>query len=112
MLFNSRLTSSIVFDTSFVALEISSVDFASFSALSLTFSITVRRLSEASAISPIAVSIFLLALSEFRAVSLELAARLLISVATTANPRPASPALAASIEAFKASRFVCPELLV
>lgn len=30
----------------------------------------------------------------------------LISSATTANPFPASPALAASIAAFKASRFV------
>ena len=41
------------------------------------------------------------------AVALESAARELISSATTTNPRPASPALAASIEAFKASRFVC-----
>ena len=33
-------------------------------------------------------------------------ARLLISSATTAKPFPASPALAASIAAFKASKFV------
>jgi len=32
--------------------------------------------------------------------------KLLISSATTVNPRPASPALAASIEAFNASKFV------
>ena len=31
----------------------------------------------------------------------------LTSFATTANPRPASPARAASIVAFRASRFVC-----
>ena len=31
----------------------------------------------------------------------------LISCATTENPLPASPALAASIEAFKASKLVC-----
>ena len=36
----------------------------------------------------------------------ELFARLPISLATTANPRPASPALAASIDAFKDKRFV------
>ncbi len=41
-------------------------------------------------------------------------ARLLISSATTANPLPASPALAASIAAFKAKRLVCSviELMV
>ncbi len=33
-------------------------------------------------------------------------ARLLISFATTAKPLPASPALAASIDAFRASKFV------
>jgi hypothetical protein len=33
-------------------------------------------------------------------------AKLLTSPATTANPAPASPALAASTAAFKASRFV------
>ena len=39
----------------------------------------------------------------------------LICSATTAKPRPASPALAASIEAFSASRFVCdviPEMVL
>ena len=35
----------------------------------------------------------------------------LISFATTANPRPASPALAASIEALRASKLVCAEML-
>jgi len=35
-----------------------------------------------------------------------LSANFLTSSATTAKPRPASPALAASIAAFKASRFV------
>ncbi len=34
-------------------------------------------------------------------------ANFLISSATTAKPRPASPALAASIAAFRANRFVC-----
>ncbi|MPN59169.1 hypothetical protein SDC9_206889 [bioreactor metagenome] len=38
-------------------------------------------------------------------------ASFLISSATTANPRPASPALAASIDAFKAKRLVCDEIL-
>ena len=38
---------------------------------------------------------------------LDCSARFLISPATTANPRPASPALAASIDAFKESKFVC-----
>ncbi len=36
----------------------------------------------------------------------------LISCATTANPRPKSPARAASIVAFNAKRFVCCETLV
>ena len=35
-----------------------------------------------------------------------------ISSATTANPFPASPALAASIDALSASRLVCPEIPV
>ena len=35
-----------------------------------------------------------------------------ISFATTAKPFPASPALAASIVAFNAKRFVCPEISV
>ena len=39
--------------------------------------------------------------------SLHAFASLLISPATTANPLPASPALAASIEAFSDNRFVC-----
>ena len=39
-----------------------------------------------------------------------LLARLPTSVATTANPLPASPALAASMEAFNASRFVDEEI--
>ena len=39
--------------------------------------------------------------------SLDWSAREEISLATTANPLPASPALAASIEAFKDNRFVC-----
>jgi hypothetical protein len=34
----------------------------------------------------------------------------LTSEATTAKPRPASPARAASIVAFSASRFVCSEI--
>ena len=33
-----------------------------------------------------------------------------ISLATTANPRPASPARAASMEAFSERRFVCPAI--
>ena len=33
------------------------------------------------------------------------------SSATTANPFPCSPARAASIEAFKASKFVCSAIL-
>ena len=41
------------------------------------------------------------------AVFLESSASTLISSATTANPFPDSPALAASIEAFNANRFVC-----
>ena len=45
-------------------------------------------------------------LSLLWAVSLEFCARWLISSATTAKPLPASPALAASIEAFNARRFV------
>ena len=40
-------------------------------------------------------------------VSAVLLARLPISAATTANPLPASPALAASIEAFNERRFIC-----
>ena len=36
----------------------------------------------------------------------EASARLLISLATTANPFPASPAQAASIDAYNARRFV------
>ena len=39
-------------------------------------------------------------------------ARFEISDATTANPRPASPALAASILAFNASRLVCDAILL
>jgi len=39
-------------------------------------------------------------------------ARLRTSSATTANPRPDSPALAASMDAFNASRLVCPEISV
>jgi len=37
-------------------------------------------------------------------------ARLFTSLATTAKPRPASPALAASMVAFSASRLVCPAM--
>ena len=37
-------------------------------------------------------------------------ASFLIWSATTANPFPASPALAASIEALSAKRFVCEEI--
>ena len=37
-------------------------------------------------------------------------ASFLISSATTANPFPASPALAASMDAFSASRFVWEEI--
>ena len=39
-------------------------------------------------------------------------ARLPISVATTANPLPASPALAASIDALSANRLVCDEISI
>ena len=46
------------------------------------------------------------------AASAEWSASFLISSATTANPLPASPALAASMEAFKESRFVCSEISV
>jgi hypothetical protein len=38
-------------------------------------------------------------------------ARLLTSAATTAKPRPASPARAASMVALSASRLVCPAIL-
>ncbi|MNW33894.1 hypothetical protein D3C74_108600 [compost metagenome] len=38
-------------------------------------------------------------------------ASLRTSSATTANPRPCSPALAASMAAFKASRPICPEMV-
>lgn len=38
-------------------------------------------------------------------------ARLFTSVATTAKPRPASPARAASMVALRASKFVCPAML-
>jgi hypothetical protein len=45
------------------------------------------------------------------AVALEVcAASDLTSVATTAKPRPASPARAASIVAFNASRLFCPTM--
>ena len=40
----------------------------------------------------------------------ELAARFLTSSATTAKPRPTSPALAASIAAFNANKLVCSEI--
>ena len=40
------------------------------------------------------------------------AARLRTSSATTAKPRPVSPALAASIAAFNASKLVCSEMLL
>jgi len=43
--------------------------------------------------------------------SLVLSASFLTSSATTANPFPASPALAASIAAFKDSKLVCSEIL-
>ena len=36
----------------------------------------------------------------------------LISLATTANPLPASPALAASMVAFSANRLVCSDISV
>ena len=46
------------------------------------------------------------------AVSFELFAKLPISSATTANPLPDSPALAASILAFKLNKFVCVVILI
>jgi len=46
------------------------------------------------------------------AASLDWSARVLISSATTAKPRPASPALAASMEAFKESRLVWAAILL
>jgi hypothetical protein len=44
--------------------------------------------------------------------SLEFSASFLISSATTANPFPCSPALAASIDALSAKRFVCSVILL
>lgn len=53
----------------------------------------------------------LVKLEIFSAASDERPASVRTSSATTANPRPCSPALAASIAAFKASRLVCSAIL-
>ncbi|BAA29580.1 114aa long hypothetical protein [Pyrococcus horikoshii OT3] len=65
--------------------------------------------STASLISSVILSMMLFMLS---AACLLSSANFLISWATTANPLPASPALAASIAAFKANKFVCSAMLV
>ena len=44
-------------------------------------------------------------------ISFDCSASFLISSATTENPFPASPALAASIAAFNANKFVCSATL-
>jgi len=48
----------------------------------------------------------------FSVASEDCPASFLTSSATTANPFPCSPALAASIAALRASRFVCPAMLL
>jgi hypothetical protein len=50
-------------------------------------------------------------LSNFISRIFALLAIFFISSATTANPLPDSPALAASIDAFSANKFVCPACL-
>ena len=80
--------------------------------MSLTSAMTVEMSSISDTVVPVACwipAILLRISSVARAVCW---ASSLISLATTANPRPASPALAASMVALRASRFVCEEMAV
>ncbi len=110
----SLFISLIKFPSNFILFVIPFTDFEIFSKEIFTLSTDKLCSSEISFTSFIFSTVLLLSFSILAiilfiswAALLEPSANFLISSATTAKPFPASPALAASIDAFKANRFVC-----